>query len=59
MKATVRRPAGCGRISVNWKLTSTSGASVGYISKALRSLGVVEGDLVRLVVVGRGVVEFR
>ena len=59
MKATVRRPAGCGRISVNWKLTSTSGASVGYISKALRSLGVVEGDLVRMVVVGRGVVEFR
>ena len=59
MKAVVSRPTGCRRISVNWRLTSLSGASVGYISTALDRLGVTEGDRVCLVVVKPGVVEFR
>ena len=59
IKAVVSRPTGCRRISVNWRLTSLSGTSVGYISTALDRLGVTEGDRVCLVVVKSGVVEFR
>ena len=59
IRAVVSRPTGCRRISVNWSLTSVSGASIGYISTALRRLGVAEGDRVCLVVVKPGVVEFR
>ena len=59
IKAAVAQPAGCRRISVNWQLTSVSGASVGYISTALNRLGVSEGDRVCLVVVGPGVAAFR
>ena len=57
--AVVSRPTGCGRISVNWRLTSVSGASIGYISAPLSRLGVAEGDRICLVVVEPGVVEFR
>ncbi len=59
IKAVVSRPTGCRRVSVNWRLTSVSGASVGYISSALGRLGVAEGDRVSLVVVEAGVLEFR
>lgn len=59
IRALVSRPTGCRRISVNWQLTSLSGASVGYISTPLNRLGVAEGDRVCLVVVEPGVVEFR
>ena len=59
IRAVVSRPTGCRRISVNWRLTSVSGASVGYISTPLSRLGVAEGDRVCLVVVQPGVVEFR
>lgn len=59
IKAVVSRPTGCRRVSVNWRLTSLSGASVGYISTALDRLGVTEGDRVCLIVVRPGVVEFR
>ncbi|MCY3705271.1 MAG: hypothetical protein OXH08_07175 [Gammaproteobacteria bacterium] len=59
VRAVVSRPTGCRRVSVNWHLTSLSGASVGYISTALNRLGVGEGDRVCLVVVRPGVVEFR
>ncbi len=59
IRAVVSRPTGCRRISVNWHLTSLSGASVGFISTSLSRLGVAEGDQVRLVVVKPRVVEFR
>ena len=59
IRAVVSRPGGCRRVSVNWSLTSLSGASIGYISTALKRLGVAEGDKVCLVVVKPGVVEFR
>ena len=59
IRAVVSRPTGCRPISVNWRLTSVSGASVGYISTPLSRLGVAEGDRVCLVVVEPGVVEFR
>lgn len=59
IKAAVSRPTGCGRVSVNWRLTSISGADVGHVSTALRRLGAAEGDRVSLVVVDAGVLEFR
>lgn len=59
IRATVIEPAGCRRISVNWQLTSVSGASVGYISTALNRLGVAEGDRVSLAVVEPSVAAFR
>ncbi len=57
--ATVSQPSGCGRISVIWRLTSLTGASIGYISGALDKLEARAGDHVSLVVVESGVVEFR
>ena len=59
IRAVVSHPSGCRRISVNWSLTSVSGAAIGYISTPLRRLGVVEGDRVCLVIVEPGVAEFR
>ena len=59
IRATVIQPGGCRRLSVNWQLTSVSGASVGYISTALNRLGVAEGDRVCLAVVEPGVAAFR
>ncbi len=59
VRAKVARPTRCGPVSVNWRLTSVSGTSVGYISTPLERLGVAEGDRVRLVVPEPGVVEFR
>ena len=57
--AVVSRPIGCRRVSINWRLSSLSGATVGHISTPLSRLGVTEGDRVCLVVAKPGVVEFR
>ena len=59
IRAVVSKPTDCRPISVNWRLTSVSGASAGYISEPLSRLGVAEGDRVSLVVIEPGVVEFR
>ena len=59
IRAVVSRPTGCRRISVNWRLASVSGASVGYISEPLSRLGVTKGDRVRIVLVKPRVVQFR
>ena len=57
--ATVIEPTGCRDVSINWRLTSHAGASVGYILTTLRRLGVAEGDRACLAVVGPGEVAFR
>ena len=44
----------CRELSVRWRLTSTSGASVGYMAGALRALGVGPGAAVRVAVKGAG-----
>ena len=49
----------CRDLSVIWRLTSLSGASLGYLAEPLRRLGVRAGDRVRVVVRGPGVAELR
>ncbi len=48
-------PEHCGTLSVNWRLSSLSGASVGQLSRPLGRLGVSDGDRVLLVLLGDGV----
>ena len=56
-QAVVDHPTGCGDLSVIWRLASISGASLGYLAEPLRHLGVSDGDRVRVVIKGPGVVE--
>ena len=56
-KVTVCSPAGCKPLSVHWRLTSVTGASLGYLSEPLRRLRVGSGDYVRLVLRGSEGVE--
>lgn len=46
----VVKPEGCRDLSVNWRLASLSGASLGYLSEPLERLGVNSGDRVRMVI---------
>ena len=58
-----RRPCGVPPVAAESRSTGSSrprpARAWATSRRRLRSLGVVEGDLVRMVVVGRGVVEFR
>ena len=56
-QAVIDHPTGCGDLSVIWRLASISGASLGYLAEPLRRLGVNDGDRVRVVIKGPGVVE--
>ncbi len=42
-------PEECRDISINWRLSSASGASIGYLSEPLKRLGVVSGDRIRII----------
>ena len=42
-------PKECRDISINWRLSSASGASIGYLSEPLKQLGVVSGDHIRVI----------
>ena len=44
----------CRELSVRWRLTSVTGASLGYMAGALRALGVDPGEFVRVAVKGAG-----
>ena len=57
IRADVGYPKGCPPLSVSWRLTSASGAGLGYIARPLERLGLRAGDRVRLVIKGRGLVE--
>lgn len=50
----VEQPLGCPPLSVRWRLTSASGASLGYLARPLEILGAAAGDRVRLTIVGSG-----
>ena len=52
----ITEPENCDPISINWRLTSTTGASIGYLSYPLRQLNVSSGDRIRLVIKGDGLV---
>lgn len=56
-RARVAHPPRCNELSVIWKLTSVTGASLGYLAEPLRRLAVRGGDRVRLVIKGTGVIE--
>ena len=58
-QAMIAYPSGCGKLSVIWRLTSPTGASLGHLADPLQRLGVTEGAQVRLVIKGVGVVELR
>lgn len=55
--ARIAQPTGCGELSVIWRLSAISGASLGYLSEPLRRLTVSGGERVRLVIKSPGVVE--
>jgi len=45
-------PADCQPVSVVWRLSSTTGASLGYLAEPLQRIGAKPGDRVRVVVLG-------
>lgn len=57
--ALVTYPEGSGILSVVWRLTSSTGASLGHLADPLQRLGVSSGDRVCMVVKGPGVVGLR
>lgn len=58
-RTSVAFPHGCDPVSVNWPLTSLTGANLGYLSVPLKKLGAVEGDRVLLVLEPPEGVSFR
>ena len=57
IRVEVDDPSGCEKLSVSWRLSSTTGASLGYLSEPLQRLEVSGGDYVRVVIKGSGTVE--
>lgn len=53
----VVKPEGCRDLSVNWRLASLSGASLGYLSEPLERLGVNSGDRVQIIIKSSKTVE--
>lgn len=58
-RVDLSHPPGCPPLSVNWRLSSLTGAEIGYLSEPLRHLGVASGDRVRLMLTGTPLVELR
>jgi hypothetical protein len=50
-------PAGCGALSVRWRLASISGATIGYLAEPLQRLGAQPGQRVRLAITRPDAVE--
>ena len=55
--ALVNKPEGSCKVSVVWRLASLSGASVGHLADPLRRIGARDGDRVRMVIRGPGIVD--
>ena len=58
-RIAVGYPDGCRELSINWRLASTVGVSVGYLADPLQRLGVREGDRARLIIRRTDLVEVR
>ncbi len=58
-RVRVQFPESCRDLSVSWRLSSPTGASLGYLSDPLRQLGVSEGDDIRVILKDSGGVELR
>ncbi len=59
IRVNVRRPAGCGPVSVSWKLATLKGVSMGYLSDPLEKLGATPGETVRVVLCDSNELEFQ
>ena len=58
-RVTIGHPEGCRKLSVNWRLSSTTGPSIGYLADPLQRLGLREGDQARLIIRESDLVELR
>lgn len=59
IRVAVRRPAGCGPVSVRWNLAALNGVSMGYLSDPLKKLEAAPGETVRVVLCRSNELEFR
>jgi RNA polymerase sigma factor (sigma-70 family) len=57
--AKVVQPPNCSDVTVIWRLVSSTGASLGYLREPLERLGAQEEEILDVVIVGKGIVEFR
>lgn len=55
---TIRNIFKCHDLTVQWHLASTTKASIGYLRDALECLNLQPGEIARVTLVARGVVEF-
>ena len=55
IRVPLKAPTGCRDLSINWRLASSTGATLGYLADPLRRLQVEAGDVVRLVLAADGV----
>ena len=56
IKVSVATPAGANDLSVIWRLSSVTGASVGYLAEPLRMIEAEDGDRVRMIMNSDGTV---
>ena len=56
-RVRVAQPADCDELSVIWRLSSTTGASIGHLAEPLQRLAVSDGDRVRLIIKAHNLVE--
>ena len=59
LRVPIVEPTGCGPVSVNWPLSSLTGANLGYLSAPLRALGAKQGDRINLVLETSGAISLR
>ena len=53
----VNHPKGSNKLSVSWRLHSTTGATLGYLADPLKKLRVSDGDRVCMVIKGPGIID--
>lgn len=53
----VAAPAGCGMVSIRWRLASIAGATIGYLAEPLRRIGAKPADRVRITVTDTKAIE--
>ena len=53
----VNHPEGSNKLSVSWRLHSTTGATLGYLADPLKKLRVSGGDRVCMVIKGPGIID--
>ena len=58
-RVKIVEPEGCRDLSVNWKLASIGGVTLGYLSDPIRKLGASHGQRVRLIIRNKESVAFQ